>query len=209
VRCLPGLLDLRLNESGALLALLDLLPAAGAAAGQAGRPGKSSGKVAAVQTALAQLTRLEALNADNLSGQHAATLLRQCISLRRLALSGKQLAAEQFDRQQHMQRDSGDNGSGGSGGGRGGSGTLPSLLHVEVGWGTGGTLLQHLLRPHLISLTAHVGAAVSDWDLRQLATGCRFLARLSLRGANVSNAGGAAAGCFVAAVALLIWFVSD
>ena len=192
VRCLPRLLDLRLNECSALHALLDLLPATGAAAGKAGRAGKSSGKVAAVQTALAKLTRLEALNADNLSGQHAASLLQQCTSLRQLALSGKQLAAEQFDRQQHGQAGSGDDGSGGS---DGDSGTLTSLLHLEVGWGTGGTLLQHPLRPHLVSLTAHVGAAVSDWDLRQLAASCRFLARLSLRGTNVSDAGGAACCC--------------
>ena len=191
VRCLPGLLDLCLNDSGALHALLDLLPAVG-------KPGKSSGKVAAVQAALAQLTRLEALNADNLNAQHAAALLRQCPSLRRLALGSKQLAAEHFDRQQHWLRGTGDNGSGGTNGRFGGdsdSAPLPSLLHLEVGWGTGGTFLQHLLRPHLASLTAHVGAAVSDWDLRQLAASCRFLARLSLKGANVSDAGGTACCC--------------
>lgn len=179
LRCLPSLADLRLNGSSCLHAALDpLLPADGASG--------SSGKAAAAAASLARLTRLEALDADDLSARHAHALLAACTSLRHLALSGKQLAAEQLDRQQHAAAHaSGSDGSSGSA-------ALPSLVHLEVGWGTGGSFLAHLAErhaPHLASLTVHPGAAVSDWLLQRLAPACPCLRRLQLRGANVSDAG--------------------
>lgn len=68
---------------------------------------------------------------------------------------------------------------------------LPSLLDLEVGWGTGGAFLWRVLlaSPFLRSLTVHAGAAVGDWHLEQLAVSCPYLCRLELRGANVSDAG--------------------
>lgn len=180
LRCLPSLADLRLNGSSCLHAVADsLLPAGG------------SSKAAAAAAALGRLTRLEALDADDLSSQHARALLAACTALRHLALSGKQLAAEQLDRQQHAAPAPSPPASAPCG-----SAALPSLVHLEVGWGTGGTFLQHLAErhaPHLACLTAHPGAAVGDWLLQRLAPACPRLRRLQLRCANVSDAGVSAA----------------
>jgi hypothetical protein len=70
--------------------------------------------------------------------------------------------------------------------------SLPSLTHLDVGFGAGGSLLLHLAQrhaPHLLSLTAHVGAAVADYHLQQLAAACPALMRLRLHGSTVSGEG--------------------
>lgn len=180
LRCLPRLRSLRLNGCSGVGGLLEPLVEAGGAAGgsQAARTGK-------MQSGLAALTRLEALDSD-VEARHVQALLGRCTALRRLALSGGQLAADGFDRQQHGEQRQGD-GSGAAAG--------ASLVWLEVGWGTGGAFLLHLAQrhcPHLAALTVHVGAAVSDSHLESLAASCPHLGRLCLRGANVSDAGEAA-----------------
>ncbi|GAB4819895.1 hypothetical protein N2152v2_006941 [Parachlorella kessleri] len=71
---------------------------------------------------------------------------------------------------------------------------LPSLLHLEVGWGTGGAFLWHsmLSSPSLASLVVHAGAVVNDWHLQKLAASCRHLGKLELIGSNVSDEGASA-----------------
>ena len=202
LRCLPRLADLRLNAcaglSSVLDPLLDWMPAGAGGCCSAATAGSAaaaaSGKAAVAAALLGGLTRLEATDADDLSAAHAAALLRCCTSLRRLALSGKQLAGERADRAKYPAAAAGS--SGGSGDGTGTP--SPSLVHLEVGWGSGGTLLLHLASRHgrhLASLVVHPGAAVSDDLLRSLTASCRHLARLSLKCANVSDAGGGWPSC--------------
>lgn len=199
LRCLPNLKDLRLHGCEVHAVIDPLLPSAGGNSSKGGSS-KSSSKAAAIGHVLGQLSRLELMGCDDLAPAHVAVLLQHCTSLRRLALSSKQLAAEQFDRQQHS-------GLGREGGcskadGDGSSSScccLASLTHLAVGWGAGGTFLVHAaeLAPFLTSLTVHVGAAVSDDQLAAVAASCRHLERLCLQGANVSEAGarGRAPGC--------------
>ena len=122
-----------------------------------------------------RLAELSLLDADTLSSEEAATLLQACSSLRRLALSGRRLAAEGFHRQPHAEW------------------PVPCLTHLEVGWGTGGLYLAAAIArcPGLASLTTHVGAEVSDWHLEQLAgaTSCHTLQELSLAAANITDTG--------------------
>lgn len=226
LRCLPHLVDLRLSScrggTSGLHAVVDpLLSAEGAAgSGGGGSASGSSSKAAVASGILSQLIRLECLDADDLTGRHVCALLRHCTRLRRLALSGKQLAAEQFDRQQHAtdnsRPDASSNSSriccGSSSGGKEDVDVeeqqLPSLLHLEVGWGTGGTFLLHLAQRHggqLASLTVHAGTAASDWLLCQLAASCRHLARVCLNAANVSDAG-APRALLVFSVRVFEWF---
>lgn len=179
LRCLPQLRSLCLNGCSGVGGLLEPLAQAGAA-------GSGAAKSCALLAGLAALTRLEALDSD-LEGRHVPALLQRCTALRRLALSGRQLAAEGLDRRQHGERQQAD----GSG-----CADLPSLVCLEVGWGTGGAFLLHLAQrhcPHLAALTVHIGAELSDWHLRRLAASCPSLGRLRLRGANVSEAGEAPA----------------
>lgn len=190
LRCLPQLADLRLNACSGLGSMLDpLLPGSGSGGDAAPASVPTSGKAVATVTLLGRLTRLEALDADDLSARHVAALLQHCTSLRRLALSGKQLAAERADHAHYSAAAAcGVDASSGCE-----ARTLPSLLHLEVGWGSGGTLLQHLVRKQgrqLSSLVVHPGAAVSDDHLHTLAASCRSLGRLSLMCSNVSDAGG-------------------
>lgn len=202
LRCMPHLADVRLSGCSALHAVLEplLLPPSSGGGGSKRGSSHLSSKGARAGQLLAQLTRLEALDADDLSRQHVAALLRHCSGLQHLGLSGKQLAAQQFDRQQHGDS-GGDNGSSESGAGC----PLPSLHHLEIGWGSGGTCLLHLARQHpqLVSLVAHSGAAVSDHHLAALAASCAGLARLCLCGSNVSDAG---KSCWCCLAALLHFY---
>ena len=195
LRHLPCLRDLRVS-GGPLHSLLDpLLPlmdggssqASGSRAGSsssssrrsAGSAGSSAGdggggKTAALAASLGRLTRLEALDCPSVTSAQAVALLRACTSLRRLALSSQQLAGERFEQRPLP-----------------GGPPLPALAHLEVGWGTGSAFLAQLAggSPHLVSLTTHLGASVSDWQLQAVADSCRHLAQLSLHGSNVSDEG--------------------
>jgi hypothetical protein len=186
LRCLPNLSDLRLHSCEVHAVLDQLLPSAGSAS-KGGS--KSSSKAEALGGMLGQLSRLVLMGCDDLGPAHVAVLLQHCTNLRRLALSSKQLAAEQFDRQQHGSL--GISGSGKSSGCSSGGGSWPALTHLEVGWGSGGTFLVQVaqLTPYLTSLTTHVGAAVSDNQLAAVAASCRHLERLCLHNANVSDEG--------------------
>ncbi|KAL4457935.1 hypothetical protein ABPG75_012800 [Micractinium tetrahymenae] len=191
LRCLPRLRSLCLNGCAGVGGLLDpLLKADGGGGSSSSSKAAKAGRVTSVPAAL---TRLEALDTD-LEGRHVQALLRHCTALRSLALSGRQLAAEGFDRRQHSMHAGSESSCGASAS----SAALPSLIHLEVGWGTGGTFLLHLTQrhcPHLAALTVHVGAAVSDWHMERLASSCPHLGRLCLRRANVSEAGVAAMLC--------------
>ena len=189
LRCLPKLTDLRLHGCEVHAVLDQLLPLAGSTS-KGGS--KSSSKAEAVGHMLGQLSSLELMGCDDLAPGHVAVLLQRCTSLRRLALSSKQLAADQFDRQQHSSLGGSLDSSGGSG--------LLSLTHLEAGWGTGGSFLVGIaqLAPCLTSLTVHVGAAVSDSQLAAVAASCRHLERLCLHNANVSDEGAREACCVAA-----------
>ncbi len=199
LRCLPNLTDLGLHSCEVHAVLDPLLPLAGSKGGN-----KSSSKAEAIGHVLSQLSRLEVMGCDDFSPPHVAVLLQHCTSLRRLALSSKQLAADRFDRQQHgslsgrsSSSDGGCGSSSGSDGGCGSSSGLPSLQHLAVGYGAGGTFLVHAAEqaPHLTSLTIHLGAAASDSQLAAVAASCRHLERLCLQGANVSDEGAVQSGC--------------
>lgn len=190
LRCLPKLTDLRLHSCEVHAVLDPLLPPAGSTS-KGGS--KSSSKAEAVGHMLGQLSSLELMGCDDLAPGHVAVLLQRCTSLRRLALSSKQLAADQFDRQTHSRL-------GGSLDSSSSSSDLPSLTHLEAGWGTGGSFLVGVaqLAPCLTSLTVHVGAAVSDSQLAAVAASCRHLERLCLHNANVSDEGAREACCVAA-----------
>lgn len=193
LRCLPHLRSLALNGCSGVGGLLEPLLAAGDGAGSS-----QAARVGALLAGLAALTRLEALDSD-MQGRHVQALLGHCTALRRLALSGRQLAAEGFDRQQHdtRLRSAGSSGD-----------VLPSLVWLEVGWGTGGTFLLHLVQrhcPHLAALAVHVGAAASDWHLERLVASCPHLGRLCLRGTNVSETGEAAGTAGMPGIAALLF----
>lgn len=141
-------------------------------------------------------TRGSNSSGGGLAWRHVEALVRHCTALRRLALSSWQLAAAQGAAAGPLGRYSSNllspTGPEAGGAAEQGQGQLPSLLHLEVGWGAGGAMLWHLLRasPYLASLRVHAGAVVSDWHLEQLAQRCRYLARLELRAANVTEQGG-------------------
>ena len=247
-----SLVDLRLNGAAGAGLIFEAAARLGAARG-------SGSAAAALLGVLGQLTRLELLDAGGcwaaaslgaagkrssrkalpassgsgsgagLSWQHVDAMLRLCTSLRHLALSSQQLAAQLAEAGrlgQYGTLPEGGPGSSASGSHQGAApggqercghpqdgmqqggeqqaeegppASRPSLLRLAVGWGTGGGLLCHLLRssPYLASLTVHAGADLGDWHLRLLAAGCRHLAALELRGANVTEQGGPARWCWV------------
>lgn len=137
-----------------------------------GVPACSGSPAASAHAGLARtLTALELMGCDDLSSGDASALLRACTSLRRLALSGNRLAAERF----HVLCPA----------------VPTSLLHLEVGFGTGARFLACALEasPCLASLAVHLGTECSDWHAEHCIVRCRNLRRLRLAAAHVSDAG--------------------
>lgn len=188
--CLCGLLPQlqRLQRLKCLSAAAGGAPLAELAAVAAGLPclehldasgasGPIAGSIDQACALAARLTSLRLLDADGLTSAEAAVLLDAGTELRSLALSGRTLAAEGF----HHRPPS--------------PAARPlHLIHLEVGWGTGGQWLSHALAtsPHLASLAIHLGAEASDSHLEAAAKRCRHLRRLYAIACGASDLGLAA-----------------